>query len=273
MQERKAPMTYDPQAVINSYTQNAQCEDEAEKGLSLRTAIPREFIKRYLTPADHALDAGGGVGINAIMMAGICESVTLLDITLQILELAQTNITASGLEDRIQIVTGDICDLKDFGDGAFSFVVCVGDALSYVLDQREKAIQELVRVARKGSILVLGVDSKYGFLRLRLAQGRLGEASEILLTSETDCGMGPRTHLYTVAEMRSLLEGNGCQLLEVASTPSLSDTVDVTPFINTGQWEQLKELELEICSRPELLGVGLHLLFVARKSRNSAPTL
>jgi ubiquinone/menaquinone biosynthesis C-methylase UbiE len=266
-------MTYDPQAVINSYTRNAQCEDEAEKSLSLRTAIPREFIKRYLTPADHALDAGGGVGINAIMMAGICQSVTLLDITPRILELAQANIAGSGLEDRIQILAGDICDLKGFDEGAFSFVVCVGDALSYVLDRREKAIQELIRVARKGSILILGVDSKYGFLRLRLAQGKLEEAREILRTSETDCGMGPRTHLYTIAEMRSLLEGNGCQLLEVASTPSLSDTVDVTAFINSGQWEQLKELELQICSQPELLGVGLHLLFVARKTRNSTPAL
>jgi SAM-dependent methyltransferase len=226
---------------------------------------------RYLTPADRALDAGGGVGINAIMMAGICESVTLLDITPRILELAQANITASGLGNRIRILVGDICDLKRFGDGVFSFVVCVGDALSYVLDRREKAIQELARVAERGSILILGVDSKYGFLRLRLAQGRLEEAGEILRTGETDCGMGPRTHLYTVAQMRSLLEENGCQLLEVASTPSLSDTVDVTPFIKADQWEQLKELELQICSRPELLGVGLHLLFVARKLWDSKP--
>jgi hypothetical protein len=120
-------------------------------------------------------------------------------------------------------------------------------------------------VAKSGSTLILGCDSKYGFLRLSLAQGKIEEAREILRTGETYCGMGPRTHLYTVSEMGSLLERNGCRLVEVASTPSLSDTIDVAQYIEMGQWEGLKALELEICSKPELLGVGLHLLFVARK--------
>jgi hypothetical protein len=102
-------------------------------------------------------------------------------------------------------------------------------------------------------------------MRLSLAQGKIEEAQEILRTGEIYCGMGPRTHLYTVSEMGSLLEQNGCKLIEVASTPSLTDTVDVAQYAETGQWEQLKALELEICSKPELLGVGLHLLFIAQK--------
>jgi ubiquinone/menaquinone biosynthesis C-methylase UbiE len=258
-------MSYDPAEVIRSYTANAEREDQAEKGRSLRTAIPREYIRRYIRPADRVLDAGGGTGVNAIMMAQGGASVTLLDITPQILELARRSIRDAGLQDRIEVVEGDICALDAFEDGRFSFVVCVGDALSYVLDRRAQAMRELVRVARRGATLVLGTDSRYGFLRLRLAQGKLAEAREILRTSETYCGMGPRSHLYTVDEMRSLLEENGCELIEVASTPSLSDTIDVAPYVESDQWEALKELELAIGSTPELLGTGLHLLFVARK--------
>jgi len=200
-----------------------------------------------------------------MMMAGLCKSVTLLDITPEILELARGNIKDSGFQDYIQIHEGDICDLGAFEDGCFSFVVCVGDALSYVLDQREKAISELVRVAKSGSMLILGGDSKYGFLRLRLAEGKLDEALDILRTNETFCGMGPRTYLYTASEMRSMLERYGCRILEAASTPSLSDTIDTAPYIEMNKWEALKELEMEICTTPELLGAGLHLLFVAQK--------
>jgi hypothetical protein len=69
-------MSYDPEEVIRSYAENAEIEDRAEKGLSLRTAIPREYIRRYIHPSDKVLDAGGGVGMNAIMMAGLCQSVT-----------------------------------------------------------------------------------------------------------------------------------------------------------------------------------------------------
>ena len=84
-------------------------------------------------------------------------------------------------------------------------------------------------------------------------------------TSETYCGMGPRTHLYTVDEMQNLLERNECQLLEVASTPSLSDTFDISQFVEMNMWEEFRYIELEICAKPEILGTGLHLLFVAQK--------
>jgi SAM-dependent methyltransferase len=258
-------MSYDPQSVVAAYEQNAQKEDASEKGRSMRVELPREFIKKYLQLSDLVLDAGGGTGINTILMAERCRHVTLLDITPGILELARENVEAAGVSGNITFMQGDITDLHELEDGHFSFVVCVGDALSYVLDQRFRALRELVRVARPGSILILGCDSRLGFMRLSLALGRLDEALEIYEHGDTECGMGPRTHTYTVQEMTGLLEENGCRLLELASTPTVSDTLDVKQYHEPGTWDRLKKLELELCTKPELLGVGLHLLFVARK--------
>ena len=258
-------MSYDPIEIIEAYERNAQLEDDSEKGQSLRVEIPREFIRRYLRPTDVVLDAGGSTGINAILMAETCQKVTLLDITPAILSLAGQNIAAAGLSGTVELVEGDIADLSRFADGAFSFVVCVGDALSYVLDGRFRAIKELVRVARQGATLILGCDSRLGFMRMKLAQVQLDEARAIYEAGMTRCGMGPRTHLYTVAEMTGLLEAEGCEVLEIASTPTLSDTIDTSRFSDPSDWQKLKELEIELCTRPELLGVGLHLLFVAKK--------
>jgi hypothetical protein len=98
-----------------------------------------------------------------------------------------------------------------------------------------------------------------------LAQGDFEDARLILEQSETRCGMGPRTHLYTVLGMNSIIEECGCEVKVVASSPSISDTLDTSEYYERGLWGQLKELELEICTRPELLGIGLHLLFIARK--------
>ena len=163
-------MPYNPKSVIESYEKNAEIEDESEKGTSLRVEIPREFIKKYLKASDVVLDAGGGTGVNAIMMARRCRKVTLLDITPRILQFAEKNIAEAEISDRIELVNGDITDLSQFQDGEFTFVVCVGDAISYVLERRFKAIEELVRVAQKGSILIIGCDSKLGFTRMNLAK-------------------------------------------------------------------------------------------------------
>ena len=257
-------LEYNPDEIISAYTTNAEMEDQAEKGTSFRTEIPREFIQKYIKDSDVVLDAGGGVGINAIMMAERCQSVTLLDITPKILEYASSNIRQAGYEEKITILTGDITDLSQFTDDLFSFLVCVGDSISYVGEARFRAMKELVRVVQKGSILIIGCDSKWGFLRMNLLDGNLNEALSILDSGETTCGMGPRTHLYTVQEMTDLLTDNGCEILEIVGTPPHSAAYDYGNFTGN-RWDELKELEIELCSQPEVLGAGLHLMFVARK--------
>jgi hypothetical protein len=107
-------------------------------------------------------------------------------------------------------------------------------------------------------------------MRMKLAEGRLDEALAIYRSGECDCGMGPRTHLYTVDEMRSLLERHGCRVLEIASTPTMADTVHASLYQDATHLKQLAVLEQELCARPELLGMGLHLLFVAQKKARGA---
>jgi len=258
-------LKHNPKKVKAIYDGIADEEDRQEKKLSLRTEIPREFIKKYIKKNDIVLDAGEGTGINAILMAKIAKHVTLIDISSEIVNHAIKNVKDAKLTSKIDVYEGDISNLDKFENDQFSFVVCVGDAISYVLENRFKAMKELVRVAKKNSIIIIGCDSKYGFMRLYLDDGNLDEAININKTNETYCGMGPRTHVYSIEEMKSLLEENGCEVLEIASTPSITDTVDKKPLYEPENWEKLKKLEMEICTKPELLGIGNHLLFIAKK--------
>jgi ubiquinone/menaquinone biosynthesis C-methylase UbiE len=266
-------MTYSPQAIKSTYDEIAEREDGFEKGFSLRNDIPREFIKKYLKASDIVLDAGGGSGINAIMMAHRCKAVTLLDISPRMLELAAANVQKAGLGERIRLVEGDITNLEQFGDAEFSFVVCVGGSLSYVLEKAPRAIQELVRVAKRQSMLIVGGDSKYGFVKWMMndhsecqldIESRLDAAIGVYEASEYEPGEGARAHLYTVAELTGLLKEAGCEILEVASTPTLVDSWDQSTYPE-GKRNELMALELKVCTIPELLGMGHHLFCVAGK--------
>lgn len=84
-------MAYSSEAIREAYNEVAEEKDRAEKKPSLRTEIPTEFIRKYLRASDVILDAGGGTGINAIMMAQRCKKVTLVDISPKVLELAAIN--------------------------------------------------------------------------------------------------------------------------------------------------------------------------------------
>jgi len=128
-----------------------------------------------------------------------------VDLTPSILNRAKTNIALKGLNDKIRIVEGDITDLSTFYDATFSFIVCVGAALSYVLDMRERAIQELLRVARIGATIIVQVQSKYGIIGSKIKKGLIKEAFEIHKNKPFTDGMGVRSHLYTVDEITNLL--------------------------------------------------------------------
>jgi ubiquinone/menaquinone biosynthesis C-methylase UbiE len=256
-------MKYDAKQVKDIYDGIAAEEDKQEKGISLRVHIPRAFIKKYIKRTDIVLDAGGGTGINTLLMSKHAAQVTLLDISNKILAEAKKNIANTPYKKRITVLQGDILDLSRFKDKSFSFVVSVGDAVSYVLDKRFMAIKEIVRVAKKNAIIIIGCDSRYGFMRQYLNEGNIAEVINIYRTGDTTCGMGPKTHAYTIEEMTGILKKNNCEILEIASTPTITDAV-IKKNAYT-DWKKLKALELELCTKPELLGIGNHLLFVARK--------
>jgi hypothetical protein len=65
--------------------------------------------------------------------------------------------------------------------------------------------------------------------------------------------------------LTGLLKEAGCEIMEVASTPTIINSLDESKYHAEEKWAKLKDLELATCTVPELLGIGSHLLFVARK--------
>lgn len=264
MQEKRTQ--YNPLSIKERYDEIAGLEDEAEKKANFRLLIPRYFVKKYLAPSDTVLDAAGGAGINAILMTPLCKKITLVDISPQILERARKNIASKGLSDKIRAIEGDITDLEAFQDETFSFIVCVGAALSYALDMRERAIQELLRVAKIGATIIVQVQSKYGIIGSKIRKGLTKEALEIHENKPFTDGMGVRSHLYTVNEINNLLRKHGCQILETATSPVFTHmTIDEIYRKNSEELRALEALEYEYCVKPELLGQGHHLVVVAKK--------
>jgi ubiquinone/menaquinone biosynthesis C-methylase UbiE len=261
-------MIYDPNPIRNAFDQIAEREDQFEKGFSLRNEIPREFIKKYLKESDLALDAGGGAGINAIMMARFCQRVTLVDLSPRLLEIARSNIKDAGLVDKIKVMEGDISNLEQLQDGSFSFVICLGGTLSYLLEKGHQAIHELARVAKKGAFILIGCDSKYGFVRWLFnasdPEEQLELVAEVLEAGRYEAGENTFARLYTAGELSEMLESAGCEILEVGSTPILLSSWEQAscPEERRGK---LKELELKLCTVPELVGTGHHLFCVAKK--------
>ena len=130
------------------------------------------FLGKYLLTEGRVLDAGGGPGRYTLELAKNGFEVVLLDITRANLEFARRQIKRARVEGKVELVVeGSIVDLSQFKDNSFDAVLCLGGPLSHVLDQheREMAIKELIRVAKKGAPVFVSVMGRLSILIVELA--------------------------------------------------------------------------------------------------------
>jgi ubiquinone/menaquinone biosynthesis C-methylase UbiE len=219
------------------------------------------------------LDVGAGPGRFTIEIAHLGADVVVADLSPGQLELNRQRVAAEGLEDRVaERVVADVTDLSRWGDASFDAVVCFGGPLSYVVDQAEQGVAELVRVTKTGGHVLLSVMSLVGtvlhYLPILLDLVRRDGApknEEIVRTGflpdEPDYG-----HLamkcFRWSELEPLLARHGT-IVAAAAAGLLPAVQPEEPEVR----EFLSRVELELASEPGALSCGEHILGVLRRDR------
>ena len=235
------------------------------------------YLQRYIQKNNRILEIGAGAGRFTQELAKISKKIVVADISPVQLQLNRKNAHKLGFSESIERwVECDMCDLQlHFRGEEFDAVVCYGGPLSYVFDEREKAIQELLCVTRPGGLLFLGVMSLWGSVH-HFLPGVLevdpDMNREIIasgdLAPDKVAGSSHFCHMYRADEFRAFLEKAGI-IIEVLSA---SDCLSATwaEHLNTiredkDTWRHLLEMELEACREPGCLDMGTHLIAICRK--------
>jgi len=265
---------YDPTHVASFY--DAYGDQEWTRFDDGRTPRPSlevhlEHLRRFVKPGDHVLDIGAGPGRFSIELARLGAAVTVADISPGQLALNEARVAAEGLEHRVvERAVADVLDLAQWEDGTFDVTVCFGGPLSYILDDAETAVAELVRVTKPGGHVLVSVMSLVGaathFLSILLDLVRRDGApknDEIirtgLLSDEPDYGHLPMK-LYRWSELEALLTLHGTIVAASAAGLLPSAEVDEPELA-----EFLVRTELALADEPGALSAGQHILAVLRK--------
>ncbi len=282
---------YNPQYTrqfYDAYGEREWSRLERSAYFSLEAVTHNDFIHRYIKPGDKVLDAGSGPGRFSILLAETGVNVTILDISPEQLALARQELTKAGMLERVeQILEGDIIDLAMLPANHFDAVICFGGALSYVLEKRQQAANELIRVTKPGGIIMSSVMSRYGAALGAVKQSDLrylrepanrdidlpGMSSFWDVVETGDLRGFPSSagiphapmHLYTAHELEGLFRG--CKTLEVAGCcVTLSEHLPVPEEMNEEQvWSNLVELERRLRSDPGLVNTGSHIILTVQK--------
>jgi SAM-dependent methyltransferase len=271
--------TYNPQWVKQFYDDYGEREwnrHELTPTGEVSFHIHRHYLKQTIKPGDRVLEIGPGPGRFTQVLAEIGARVVIVDISSVQLELNRQYARKFSFEHSvIDWLEHDMCDMRTFVDGTFDAVVCYGGPLSYVLDNRQSAMKELLRVLKPGGIALVSVMSLWGSIHNRL-DGVLRVSPEenaaIIRTGDL-CPQNYRNcvhhcHMFRSQELRELLVRSGTEILAMSASSSLSTTWDNDLDKirkDPAKWQEILDLELEAGRQPGCLDMGANLIAAVRK--------
>lgn len=270
--------------IIKYYDEHAESE---WKRLShdayrrLEYIVTMHFLDKYLPKTGVVLDAGGGPGRYTVELAKKGYDVVLLDISPKCLELAKKKIERVHVANRVKQIEGSIVDMSILKDEQFDAVLCLGP-FSHLIEKhhREKAANEIVRVAKTGAPIFISVIGLYGVFRtvLQRLQHELTEPSHAELfthgihrwhgiSHKGERGF-PDAYFWHPRELKELFETKGIKTLQMATCEGLSSHLPGATnklYRDKEKWARWTELILKTCTDPILLGMGEHFLYVGQK--------
>ena len=242
--------------------------------------VHRAFLVDHVRRGDVVLDAGSGPGWFTIELARLGARVHVGDISPMQLRLNEAHVIEAGCEDTV--VARELLDIRDlsrFPSATFDGVVCFGGPLSYVRDDADRALGELVRVTRPGGYVLVSVMSTLGAMRAFLpalideARAFGGQHAERIFLSgdlERDTNAGHELRMYRWSQLAALCERHG-EVVSAAAANFLTAGEDaaVLDGLTPDEWERLLAWEVRLCREPGVLDAGSHILAAIRTPASS----
>lgn len=222
-------------------------------------------LERHLTGVATILDVGAGTGAFSIPLARRGFTVTHLDLSPAMLELARHQ--ACGVSG-IQFVQGNAADLSRFADRSFDLVLNTDGAMSFCGGLAVQAIRESCRVCRRTLMLSVShraqmiaawvaasLDHGLGFPPAIYAMLDRGEwhqqqfaENQALTQGLTQDYFGP-LQAFLPAELRAILEQAGMRVIRCGGPGSLAGTCGRDTVARVLGDETVLQPFLDLCER------------------------
>lgn len=255
---------------------------EANPITRIEYTLTRHALARYLSadlPASHiVLDVGCGPGRYAIDLARQGYRVVLCDLLCEMLRLAQQRASEAQVREQVRAaVAADLAALP-YADASFDAVLCLGGPLSHLRETgpRVRAVHELARVARPGARVFLTGIQRLSAYRGGIFWGLWELWDQITTPQARATGVLPDTgpsasvwYTFAPRELEGLAEEAGLRVLDRIGCEGLAQylpmdrlaEVEADP-VRGPVW---REILLETCNEPSIVGLSNHLLVVTEK--------
>lgn len=251
----------------------------------LSDALVMEIIKRNI-PTDLAkneiiMDAGGGTGRWVVKLSKEYKSdFVIYDLSEDMLAQAEKNLERAGINNRVRLVHGDLCNMEEVADNSIDHIVSIYSPVSFVYEN-DKAAKELYRILKPGGRIIIMGHSYYNALASKI-NNYTAPADELQKLNDNQrvawAPHVPELVTYSKETMERLLESAGFSIITTYGVPvfvqpgpedfdpenkqrsRISNALSEQTF-----FDKVFEIEMQHNSKPEVANRGMNIFTVAEK--------
>lgn len=225
------------------------------------------YIHRFLKDKAKVLEIGAGTGRYSIALAKEGYDVTAVELVESNLAVLKEN---SKNIEHIQSYQGDATDLSRFAEESFDLVLVLGPMYHlYEPEEVEKAIDEAIRVAKPGGVLLFAFLSMFAIMYGDYLRGNWVEGQKKNFTDEYKIKHFKEQLFtgYDVVEFEQLFQGKQVEWISTAGLDGMLEPMEKRPdfLITDEDFEAFAAWYLHFAEKRELLGNTNHLLYICRK--------
>ncbi len=240
------------------------------------------YLQQYINSGDNVLEIGPGPGRFTIELAKLGARVSIVDVSAMQLKLNEEKLKEAGFGDAVEWRKQmDIIDLSPLKNDNYDSCVVYGGPISYVMENADKALGEVLRVTKPGGYIFLGVMSSLGTWQLLVElvfeiiddlgldmMQQLFEDGDVIGKLSPE---GHHCHMYRWSELQALLQKHPCEVIEASACGFLSNSLHTEERLrkemeNPETWQAFLNWELEFCKEPGAIDGGTHMVVVLRKT-------
>jgi S-adenosylmethionine-dependent methyltransferase len=223
-----------------------------------------EFLPARANGSLFALDIGGGTGAAAVRLARLGIHVTLLDSSMEMLDMAQCAAREAGVTAKLLLKHGDAAQLANlFHAGSFDIILC-HNVLEY-LDDPDTVLRAAAGALRdQSAILSILVRNQAGdVLKAAIQSGDLS-AAEKNLTAEwgQESLYGGKVRLFTGRGMRDKLSAASLAITAERGVRVLADYLP-PKIAPSDDYQRIFYLERKLGGRDEFIAIARYTQYLA----------
>ncbi|MHA1776905.1 MAG: hypothetical protein DRO88_01350 [Promethearchaeia archaeon] len=266
MKEKKSDLTH----LVNYYRKKAPLYDKdyEDKYWELYNDLTWHFLKPFLpkNKKSRIMDIGCGTGKWTIKLAKMGYFIDCIDISPDMLHIAEEKAAKAEVMDQIEFKQGDIRDLSQWSTDSYDLVMALGDVISYALDD-QIAVQEMNRITAPGGFCVASVDSKFVYILNHIKYNQFSVLKELERSSITKFFKEHSLKTYTPEQLTALFQSCGFTNISLFGKGIFMGALPRKQREKklTTHYQEFFELEIKYGQKYSFIGQAGHIQISAQK--------